>query len=664
MRANQFLSVLREYNRDITAKNWGERILAVAQALGIKSVDAVLDALEQMDPTKNKQYVQWLVGQFVKGNLDILDTEHMQYALTLYHQIKNRLPAEARDIGRLSVEALNTLLANLTSGELGAQSALQGGIFPVVEGSTVLYNGPYGQLARPNNFEQALELSTGTRWCTTREHMFKSYTRQGDLWIWRDRSGEKFQLHPVTGQIKNSSDLDPTTAEIERIKQIPPLRQFIIKYCLQHYYGWIRYVPDNYITVDRAKELVLQRPYAIKYLPKRLRMDKELCQIAADRAADMPAVAAQVLRYIPSSNITADMVDKLFRKNVETIQYIPDRFITEKMALRAVKQLPALYKYIPKQYKTQKLSNKLLDNPKYEYLEDLLNAIPPEHLTEENIMKLISVIGKKTMTIAPVIYILQKRLKGPLSDAVYNTAIKFDGGALQHIPKDRITADMANAAVNNNYHAYLHVPDELKTQDMANDVVSKAGYYLRYVPQQHRTPELYMDAVSRSANAIFDIPAQDQTDELWITACVGNPLICQKIPSRFKSSSLYAKIISKKPQTLKFIPRKYQTRPVLNLAVTMNPRIITEIPIADISPEMARFFDKNDLLDTLPDTSIRKLILECFIDGMRLKTIVDPIYDMYVAAVYQNPKAIEFVPTANKRRVLRDVERLHAGNNR
>jgi hypothetical protein len=660
MRARQFLSVLREYNRDITAKNWGERILAAAQARGIKSVDAVLDALEQMDPTRNKQYVQWLVGQFVKDNLELVDIEHMQHALTLYHQIKNRLPAEARDIGRLSVEDLNTLLANLTSGELGAQSALQGGIFPVVEGSTVLYNGPYGQLAKPNNFKQTLELSTGTRWCTTRESMFNMYTRQGDLWIWRDRSGEKFQLQPVTGQIKNSGDRDPTTEEIKRIKETPPLRQFIVKYCLPHHYSWLAYVPPNYISVDYAKNLLNKYPYAIKYLSKNLRMNKELCQIAADRGANMP----QVLRYIPSSNITADMADKFFRKDVQAIQYIPDRFITEKMALRAVKQLPALYKYIPKQYKTQKLSNKLLDNPNYEYLDDLVSVIPLEHLTEENIMKLISAVGKKTMAIAPVIYHLQKRLKGPLPDAVYNAAIKFDGRALQHIPKDRITANMANVAVNNNYHAYLHVPDELKTQDMANDVVSKAGYYLRYVPQRHRTPELNMSAVNRSANAIFDIPAQDQTDELWITACAGNPLICQKIPSRFKSNSLYAKIIVKKPQTLNFIPQKYQTRPVLNLAVSMNPRIITDIPISNISPEMARFFDKNDLLDTLPDTSIRKLILECFIDGMRLKTIVDPNYNMYVAAVYQNPKAIEFVPTANKRRVLRDVERLHAGDNR
>ena len=410
MRARQFLSVLLEYNRDITARNWGERILAAAQARDIKNVDAVLDALEQMDPTKNKQYVQWLVGQFVKGNLELIDIEHMQHALTLYHQIKNRLPAEARDIGRLSVEDLNTLLANLTSGELGAQSALQGGIFPVAEGSTVLYNGPYGQLARPNSFKQALALSTGTRWCTTRENMFNIYARQGDLWIWRDRGGEKFQLHPVTGAIKNSGDRDPTTAETERIKETPPLRQFIIKYCFPHHYSWIKYVPDNYISIDYAKKLLStpsQSPLMIKYLPKRLRMDKELCQIVADRAANFPAISAEVLRYIPSNNITADMATKFFRKNVRTIQHIPDRFITEKMALQAVKRLPALYKYIPKQYKTQKLSNKLLDNPNYEYFDYLVSVIPPEHLTEENIMKLISAVGKKTMTIAPIIYILQ-----------------------------------------------------------------------------------------------------------------------------------------------------------------------------------------------------------------------------------------------------------------
>ena len=60
----------------------------------------------------------------------------------------------------------------------------------------VLYNGPLGLLAIPKNKEAAQALGTGTKWCTSAKdnNMFDHYNTIGPLYIWKDKSGDKFQF--------------------------------------------------------------------------------------------------------------------------------------------------------------------------------------------------------------------------------------------------------------------------------------------------------------------------------------------------------------------------------------------------------------------------------------------------------------------------------------
>jgi len=64
-----------EYKREVTASKMGSKIIQGLQKDTIFSnkikdksqeekIDLVLEKLEEMDPTKNKKYVQWLVKNY------------------------------------------------------------------------------------------------------------------------------------------------------------------------------------------------------------------------------------------------------------------------------------------------------------------------------------------------------------------------------------------------------------------------------------------------------------------------------------------------------------------------------------------------------------------------------------------------------------------------
>jgi hypothetical protein len=108
----------------------------------------------------------------------------------------------------------------------------QEGTFPVVADSDVLYNGPFGQLAIPKTAQAAKELGTGTKWCTTDAGPFKQYNREGPLYVWRDRSGDKFQFHiktnpPSKVRLVDAQDRYVKAPEAKQFKEHPVIGQII-----------------------------------------------------------------------------------------------------------------------------------------------------------------------------------------------------------------------------------------------------------------------------------------------------------------------------------------------------------------------------------------------------------------------------------------------------
>ena len=210
MRIHEFLV---EYDRQITLQKLGDSIS-----------EHDLAVLEQIDPTRNKQFVLWLVKQYQAKQFRLEDAVRVNEVLVNFAKLKNRLPIEQRDIGRFDFYKLDGLIDQLLNVSL-EKDAPVGDTFPVVPGSKVLYNGPLGQLAIPETEEASCELGRGTKWCTASENnnYFRHYSNQGPLYIWRDKSGDKFQFHFESNQYMDARDQELSPDQVEQLQHSCPV---------------------------------------------------------------------------------------------------------------------------------------------------------------------------------------------------------------------------------------------------------------------------------------------------------------------------------------------------------------------------------------------------------------------------------------------------------
>ena len=213
--------LLLEYRRDITQQKLANELGVIANNEKITPED-VLVQVETIDPTKNKQYVLWLVKQLVKKQFRLEDAPRVTELLTNFISVKNRLPLDQRDIGRFDFYKLDDLIDKTMNVELEKDTATSNGTYPVVPDSKVLYNGPLGQLAIPETQEASCELGRGTKWCTAaaKDNMYSYYSNDGPLYVWRDKNGEKYQFHFETAQFMDAKDhpIDDRTIEYFRTK--------------------------------------------------------------------------------------------------------------------------------------------------------------------------------------------------------------------------------------------------------------------------------------------------------------------------------------------------------------------------------------------------------------------------------------------------------------
>ena len=188
--------LLLEYDRAITLQKFSSAITPAATQEKLTAEQAI-EALEQMDPTPNKQYVPWLAKQFIAKQFRIEEANRVKELLTNFVKLKPRLPAEQRDLGRFDFNKLSEIVNSTMNPEVGSTATSDAGIFPVVPNSEVLYNGPYGQLSIPKTEKASCELGRGTKWCTSasKDNQFDNYNERGPLYVWKDRDGSKWQFH-------------------------------------------------------------------------------------------------------------------------------------------------------------------------------------------------------------------------------------------------------------------------------------------------------------------------------------------------------------------------------------------------------------------------------------------------------------------------------------
>ena len=215
--------------REITVEKFKNKFTDVIRHTKMEVVDIVI-ALEKMDPTKNLQYVPWLAKQLINNQFKFEDTARVKAVLENFDKLKPRL--EKRDINQFSFYELDETIDKIVNPEikevLVTKTVKEEGAFPIIKGSKILYNGPFGQLASPQTASAAKQLGAGTKWCTTQASVFKDYTEDSDLYVWRDRNGSKYQyqiFHDYANRIQfyDARDRVLNWAEQQKLEQHPVL---------------------------------------------------------------------------------------------------------------------------------------------------------------------------------------------------------------------------------------------------------------------------------------------------------------------------------------------------------------------------------------------------------------------------------------------------------
>ena len=241
MRAHQ---ILLEYNRDITANKYGDKIITAFQkfprqkfvntpVLALKLagardpnwaennsqivIDVILDYIEGKDPTPNKKYTQWLVRSWVNSGdngavyatpLENLNRNNLLAGYEIGKN-KNKIELEHRDINKFKTwtDFEHIILTNYDIREfMKTEEPKNRGEFKTVDLPDV-------RIIIPQDEQAACYYGQGTRWCTAAtegQNYFDEYNKAGPLYIMLPKNpqypGEKYQLHPASVQFMNERD--------------------------------------------------------------------------------------------------------------------------------------------------------------------------------------------------------------------------------------------------------------------------------------------------------------------------------------------------------------------------------------------------------------------------------------------------------------------------
>jgi hypothetical protein len=230
---------LLEYSRDITSQKFGASLLdkfkrepAAWQQRIVNAgtddqtvLDHLLSRIELADPTKNKQYVPWLVRMY-------LNTAHLKFEdavskttepLAKFYKLvqKKQISQPNNDIGRIKdLASLVQLVDRYPDVEDKPKDVDRGQAKPYYEDADIRVIIPQDQTA-------ACYYGQGTKWCTAAQNnnMFNRYNNNGEMYIIIPKKpaypGEKYQFHFQTKQFMDEKDHRVNLVELrERLPQL------------------------------------------------------------------------------------------------------------------------------------------------------------------------------------------------------------------------------------------------------------------------------------------------------------------------------------------------------------------------------------------------------------------------------------------------------------
>jgi hypothetical protein len=489
---------LMEYKRDVTAKNMGKKVLAGLEKDTIFSnkikdksedekIDAVLDKLEEMDPTSNKQFVQWLAKQY--GAFRIEDGGRVKSALEKFAQLKTQIKRQDKsvDINSYSWHDFEQMIDEVTKVNIGSSDDNYD-----IEDVKVLYNGPYGKLLIPETKEASCQIGTGTKWCTAarNNNMFDYYTNDGPLFIWIDKSGDKYQFHFESSQYMDARDKDISKDKMKYfIKDHPVLSKFFKKFMNKDIKLILKYTnPDKDVQMAAVQQngktiqyidnpdkdvqmaVVQQDAYAIRHIKN---PDKDV-QIAA---------VQQNGRII--KNIKSPHPDVQVAAILQNFILIREMHFDRDVIIAAIKQNSNIIRAFRKPDKDLQMAAVTKNG---HAIQSILN----DTLSKPD--KDVQLAAVK-QNVDAIKYFIPYRLF-PDKD-VQMAAVQQDGKAIYWI--ENPDKDVQMVAVKQNGKAIRHIDNPDKDVQMA--AVQRNGYAIRHIDNPDK--DVQMAAVQQDGKAIY-----------------------------------------------------------------------------------------------------------------------------------------------------------------
>lgn len=451
MRYNEIIkeSTLLEFNVEKTITNFGPKILVAAQkdpqlkSLGEDQaiINHVIEQLQGADPTKNNQYMIWLIREFIKGVKleDLMSRGADALADFVAMRKANKVPAEMADIGRLSFTQLEDLTANYQANATPVSK-----VEPSRGKYETIHRGEDCLIIHPQDIQAAIFYGQGTKWCTAarNNNMFNSYNQSGPLYIIIPKepkyNGEKYQIHLATEQYMNEKDKKVDIAELicrfPVIADVCPDENFKsiaifargdakeVQELINNNPDSLEVLPKSKVTMAIAKQAVnlvitSTRTYLMKTIPQKF-LDKAITtQVADQMFTEMPpGYAETMVKYIPDKsidanlaskivelaienydpvlikkvpeqyviqNITIDQATEMVEENIEWIEILPTQLISNEAAKSAVKLSAEYLQFVPKSLMDEEIAiQAATDKYVFDYLD-------PKYITPNVIMAYI-----------------------------------------------------------------------------------------------------------------------------------------------------------------------------------------------------------------------------------------------------------------------------------
>ena len=286
MRYQDFLAegILFEYDRTITAKNYGDKILLVAakdrwlvdqiagrNRLGMTFqeavkkdpamiIDAILEILERGDPTRNKEYTQAIAKMYANGGImaeDVVST--LADYLTKFDRLKRKkkIQPPRNDFNRYkNKDDFYDVVDEYPDEEAEDKPEEK-------KNATELYRDSQLIVTIPNDVEAACYYGQGTRWCTAgkNNNMYDYYTKGNrPLYVIIPRQqaypGEKYQFHFETKQFMNEQDRQIGEDGMRKlVKRFPMLPKILQKPAEQHMIAPLLSQEYKNIVIESTEEV-------------------------------------------------------------------------------------------------------------------------------------------------------------------------------------------------------------------------------------------------------------------------------------------------------------------------------------------------------------------------------------------------------------------------